>query len=105
MPSVGTGDKGDIYISDGTKLYRLALSGNNGWVLTEDSAQPLGVKWAASTGSGGGAGFPRVVKNGVTVTVQDGFILPGDKQIELEGTGEIDLQGDAEIRLYSNWVV
>jgi hypothetical protein len=56
MPSIGIGNKGDIYIATGTKLVRLAVSGNNGYVLTEDSAQPEGVKWAvAAGGSGAGA--------------------------------------------------
>lgn len=45
--------KGDIIIRDGTNNVRLAV-GTNGQVLTADSAQASGVKWADSTGAGFG---------------------------------------------------
>jgi len=45
-----TTTKGDIIVSNGTDNIRLAV-GTDGHVLTADSAQASGVKWAASGGS------------------------------------------------------
>lgn len=41
--------KGDIVVHDGTNSIRVAV-GTNGHVLTADSAQTAGVKWAAASG-------------------------------------------------------
>jgi trimeric autotransporter adhesin len=46
-----TTTKGDIVVSDGTNNIRLAV-GTNGQVLTADSAEASGVKWAAAAGGG-----------------------------------------------------
>jgi hypothetical protein len=43
--------KGDILAFD-TGNVRLPVSGNNGWVLSEDSTQPTGLKWIALAGGG-----------------------------------------------------
>lgn len=43
--------KGDLIVSDGTDNVRLPV-GTDNYVLTADSAQATGVKWALSTGSG-----------------------------------------------------
>lgn len=46
-----TTTKGDLIVSDGTDNVRLPV-GTNNFVLTADSTQPTGVKWALATGSG-----------------------------------------------------
>jgi hypothetical protein len=46
-----TTTKGDLLVNNGTSNTRLAI-GADGYILTADSAQPTGIKWAANTGSG-----------------------------------------------------
>jgi hypothetical protein len=48
-----TTTKGDLIVHNGTDNIRVAVGGTNGHVLTVDSAQASGVKWAASSGGGG----------------------------------------------------
>jgi hypothetical protein len=48
--------KGDLIVHNGTDNIRVAVGGTNGHVLTVDSAEASGVKWAASGGGGGGGG-------------------------------------------------
>jgi len=43
--------KGDVIVFDGTNNIRLAV-GTNNYVLTADSSQSSGLKWAAASGSG-----------------------------------------------------
>ena len=45
--------KGDLLTRDSSALARLAV-GTNGYVLTADSAEATGLKWAAASGGGGG---------------------------------------------------
>ncbi len=51
-----TTTKGDLIVHNGTDNIRVAVGGTNGHVLTVDSAEASGVKWAASHGGGGGGG-------------------------------------------------
>jgi hypothetical protein len=54
-----TTTKGDMLVRSATALTRLPTVANDGYVLTLDSTQTLGMKWApASGGSGGGSGTP-----------------------------------------------
>ena len=50
-----TTTKGDLIVSNGTDNVRLAV-GTDAYVLTADSAQATGVKWAAASGGGITAG-------------------------------------------------
>jgi hypothetical protein len=49
-----TTTKGDLVVRDASTNTRLAI-GTDGYVLTADSAESTGIKWAPQTGSGGGA--------------------------------------------------
>jgi hypothetical protein len=63
VPAGGTGGgmtdptntKGDLIVNNGSGTTRIGTGGaaSNGWVLTADSTQTLGVKWAAATGGTG----------------------------------------------------
>ena len=44
--------KGDLLVTSGSALNRLAV-GTNGYVLTADSAETNGVKWAVTAAAGG----------------------------------------------------
>lgn len=44
--------KGDLLVTNGSALNRLAV-GTNGFVLTADSAETNGVKWAVTAAAGG----------------------------------------------------
>jgi hypothetical protein len=47
--------KGDLIVGTGSDTFsRLAVGGTNGHVLTVDSGEATGVKWAAASGGGGG---------------------------------------------------
>lgn len=48
-----TTTKGDLIVSNGTDNIRVAVGATNGHVLTVDSAEASGVKWAAASGGGG----------------------------------------------------
>jgi len=51
--------KGDIIVASADNTVGVvSVSGNNGYVLTEDSAQTAGLKWAAATGGGAMATDP-----------------------------------------------
>jgi len=52
-----TTTKGDVIVEDGTNAIRVAV-GSNDQVLTADSAQASGVKWATPSGGGGGTENP-----------------------------------------------
>lgn len=49
-----TTTKGDIIVSNGSDNIRVPVGGTNGHVLTVDSAEASGVKWAAASGGSGG---------------------------------------------------
>lgn len=63
-----TTTKGDVIVSNGTDNIRLGV-GTDGQVLTADSAQASGVKWATPSG---GSSSPSLTPN--TLVVQDDFV-------------------------------
>lgn len=80
-----TTTKGDILARSSTAVSRLAV-GTNGDVLTADSSQTLGVKWA--TPSSGGA---------LTVQDENGNVSTSVTQIDFQGAGVTASSGTGEV--------
>lgn len=62
--------KGDLIVGTGADTFsRLAVGATNGHILTVDSAEATGMKWAAAAGGGGGKVLQ--VVSGTTTTQKD----------------------------------
>jgi hypothetical protein len=61
--------KGDIVVHNGTNNIRLP-TGSNGYVLTADSTQGSGIKWAAASGGSSGTTVTGVLKGDGTNIIQ-----------------------------------
>ena len=63
-----TTTKGDLIVSNGTDNVRVPVGATDGHVLTVDSAEVSGVKWAASSGGGSSTTDNRLYTSGDTWT-------------------------------------
>lgn len=67
--------KGDLFVGTADNTVARLAVGTNGQVLTADSSQPGGLKWAASAGgSGGGSGFGTYSAMPGPDTVAEGYL-------------------------------
>ena len=69
--------KGEILIGDGSGDPTALAVGTNDYVLTADSSEATGVKWAAASGGGGGGGALEFVSKTTTSSAAAHFDLTG----------------------------
>jgi len=96
--------KGEILVGDGSGDPTALSVGQNGYILTADSSEATGIKWAANAGGGGGGGaIGNVVEDttpqlGGSLDVQ-GFSINtsntnGDINLAPNGTGVVEIRGN-----------
>jgi hypothetical protein len=71
--------KGDLIVGTGADTFSKLTAGTNGYVLTTDSAEATGLKWAAAAGGGGGKVLQVVQGTRTTNTTTTGtsFVTTG----------------------------
>jgi len=80
--------KGDILAATGPSAPARVAVGTDGYVLTADSTQTAGVKWAAATGGSGGSG------TATAITTTETYLTPGDVALpNTSGTWQIVKSG------------
>ena len=95
--------KGELLVGDGSGDPSVLSVGQNNYVLTADSNEATGVKWAAAQGGGGGGGISNVVEDttpqlGGNLDVQASEIntstTNGNIKLNPNGTGVVEVKGD-----------
>jgi len=98
--------KGEILVGDGSGDPTALPVGTNGYILTADSTEATGVKWAANAGGGGGgggSGISNVVEDttpqlGGNLDVQTREIntstTNGNIKVAPDGTGLFEVKGN-----------
>ena len=95
--------KGELLVGDGSGDPSALSVGTNGYILTADSSEATGIKWAANAGSGGGSAIGNVVEDttpqlGGNLDVQASEITTsttnGNIKLNPNGTGVVEVKGD-----------
>lgn len=88
-----TTTKGDLIVHNGTDNIRVAVGGTNGHVLTVDSAEASGVKWAASGGGGGGGSSDMVLLASATASSSADITFDNEFDSSVYASYELRFQG------------
>lgn len=101
-----TTTKGDLIVFNGSTNVREAI-GADGTVLTADSTQSSGMKWAAASGGGGGYGIPPFEDDGTLLngifgcdTNVTGTVVPSDQVLYMQ---PIFIQADCTLNYLTGW--
>jgi len=95
--------KGELLVGDGSGDPTALSVGQNGYILTADSSEATGIKWAANAGGGGGGAIGNVVEDttpqlGGNLDVQANEIntstTNGNIKLNPNGTGVVEVKGD-----------
>ena len=95
--------KGELLVGDGSGDPTALSVGQNGYILTADSTEAAGIKWAANAGGGGGTGISNIVEDttpqlGGNLDVQTNEITTsttnGNVKLNPNGTGVVEIKGD-----------
>ncbi len=95
--------KGELLVGDGSGDPSALSVGTNGYILTADSSEATGIKWAANAGGGGGSAIGNVVEDtspqlGGSLDVNGQDIVStsnGDIDLDPNGTGKVVAKGNA----------
>ncbi len=95
--------KGEILVGDGSGDPSALSVGTNGYILTADSSEATGIKWAANAGGGGGSAIGNVVEDtspqlGGSLDVNGQDIVStsnGDIDLDPNGSGKVVAKGNA----------
>ena len=95
--------KGEILVGDGSGDPTALSVGQNGYILTADSTEATGIKWAANAGGGGGGAIGNVVEDttpqlGGSLDVNGQDIVStsnGDIDLDPNGSGKVVAKGNA----------
>ena len=95
--------KGELLVGDGSGDPSALSVGTNGYILTADSSEATGIKWAANAGGGGGSAIGNVVEDtspqlGGSLDVNGQDIVStsnGDIDLDPNGSGKVVAKGNA----------
>tara|TARA_Y100001968_G_scaffold1045_1_gene797 strand:- start:50 stop:2275 length:2226 start_codon:yes stop_codon:yes gene_type:complete len=86
--------KGEILVGDGSGDPSALSVGTNGYILTADSSEATGVKWAANAGGGGGSGASEAFKT-IAVSGQNSVVADG-------ATDTLTLEAGSNVTITTN---
>ncbi len=112
--------KGELLVGDGSGDPSALSVGTNGYILTADSSEATGIKWAANAGGGGGSAIGNVVEDTspqlggnldvqareiTTSTTNGNIVLNPNGEfgvVRIQGDSSTSVDGTLELRCSTN---
>ncbi len=112
--------KGELLVGDGSGDPSALSVGTNGYILTADSSEATGIKWAANAGGGGGSAIGNVVEDTspqlggnldvqareiTTSTTNGNIVLNPNGEfgvVRIQGDNSTSVDGTLELRCSTN---